>query len=104
VHQLNGWQWDLFAYKVTGGVSYFAFVDAGLAPDLSAGFITITLRAPESHDAPNLFPDAPLDLPAGSTCAEDGAASPATQVSGVAVVLRDWKPFPGANLRDPNVR
>ena len=48
-------------------------------------------------EAANLFSTTPPDLPAGSTCAEDGKPSTVIQAAGVPLEVKDWLPFPGAS-------
>jgi hypothetical protein len=89
----DGFQWVVYAYKIAGGVSYWASLSAASVHHLGA-FIDVVLRAPGERDPANLFAARPAALPTGPTCAEDKVAANATQEAGVPVQIKDWWPFP----------
>jgi hypothetical protein len=64
------WLFDAFAYKVIGGVSYFAHV-AGMATDTGTAQVYFTLLAPNEHESvTNLFPDTPPAVSPSANCVE----------------------------------
>ncbi|MGH8919541.1 MAG: hypothetical protein ACRD0H_14625 [Actinomycetes bacterium] len=66
---LDEWGWSATAYTHVDGVSYWALL-SGMAVRKGIGGVSIRLRAPNVDDPPDLFPDRPANLPAGSTCIE----------------------------------
>jgi len=98
----EAWQEIVLVNKVLDGVSYWGMVSSAIAEQRGA-YIDVVMRAPNAHETANLFPVAPPDLPAGSTCAEDGKPSTAVQAAGVPLIVKDWDPFPGASkASDPH--
>jgi hypothetical protein len=89
----DGFQWVVYAYKIAGGVSYWASLTAASVHHLGA-YIDVVLRAPGERDPANLFGTRPAALPAGPTCAEDKVAANATQEAGIPVQVKQWWPFP----------
>jgi hypothetical protein len=100
VPQYGTWEEIVMVNKVVDGVSYWGMLVAAIL-DESGAFINLVLRAPSARDEANLFPTAPPELPAGSTCAEDGKPSTMVEAAGVPVVVKDWLPFPSAS-RSPD--
>jgi hypothetical protein len=98
----EAWQEIVLVNKVLDGVSYWGMVSSAIAEQRGA-YIDVVMRAPNARETANLFPVAPPDLPAGSTCAEDGKPSTAVQAAGVPLIVKDWDPFPGASkASDPH--
>jgi hypothetical protein len=98
----EAWEEIVLVNKVLDGVSYWGMVSSAIAEKRGA-YIDVVMRAPNARETPNLFPTAPPDLPAGSTCAEDGKPSTAVQAAGVPLIVKDWDPFPGASrAADPH--
>ena len=92
----NYWQEIVLVNKVLDGVSYWGMISSAILEKRGA-YIDVVMRAPNARETANLFPTAPPDLPAGSTCAEDGKPSTAVQAAGVPLIVRDWDPFPAAS-------
>jgi hypothetical protein len=100
VPQYDGWEEVVMVNKLSDGVSYWGMLVATIIDD-SGAFINLTMRAPNVRDVANLFPVPPPQLPAGSTCAEDGKTSTTLQAAGVPVLIKDWLPFP-AQSKSPD--
>jgi hypothetical protein len=90
------WEEIVLVNKVLDGVSYWGMVSSAILEKRGA-YIDVVMRAPNARETANLFPTAPPDLPAGSTCVEDGKPSAAVQAAGVPLIVKDWDPFPGAS-------
>lgn len=70
----SSWNWEITAYKHVSGVSYWSNLTGAAVPS-GLGFIDIALRAPNVDDPPDLFPNRPAGLPAGSSCIEQPGIS-----------------------------
>jgi hypothetical protein len=90
------WEEIVLVNKVLDGVSYWGMVSSAILETQEA-YVDVLMRAPNAREAANLFSTAPPDLPAGSTCAEDGKPSTVIQAAGVPLEVKDWLPFPGAS-------
>jgi hypothetical protein len=103
VPRADGHEWLVAAYKITGGVSYWALVMAAKVEEDAA--VNVVLRAPNARDEPNLLPSAPDPVPTDRACAEDGTPGTEIEQAGTPLVVRDWLPFPGQDRTpSPNVR
>jgi hypothetical protein len=101
IEPVDGYQWAVFAYRISAGVSYWAELSAGIVTAQEA-YIDVVLRAPEDRDPADLFTTAPPALAAGTTCAEDGRATTKIQEDGLPILVRDWYPFPTqSHVPDP---
>ena len=94
------WQSIALAYRIDNGVSYYAQITTEFNDRTGDGWIDLVLRAPESHDPSNLFPDAPKPLAAKATCLDDGVDTRDVQELGSTEYMRDWYPFP-SQTRSP---
>ena len=91
------WLFDAFAYKVIGGVSYFADVQ-GMATDTGTAQVYFTLLAPNEHEtATNLFPDRPAAVSPGANCVESPVEPTALTHAGPILAMFDSGPKPGTS-------
>ncbi|MGQ0778576.1 MAG: hypothetical protein ACT4NY_29885 [Pseudonocardiales bacterium] len=81
---LDEWGWSVTAYTHVDGVSYWSLL-SGLAVRKGIGGVSIRLRAPNVDDPPDLFPDRPAGLPAGSTCIEQPGVPPVNVEQGARI-------------------
>jgi hypothetical protein len=101
VTRSTGYQWLVFGYKITGGVSYWSMLVAKITDGGLDASVDVILRAPESRDPANLLTAAPKALDPAATCAEDGKDATTVEQAGTPIVVRDWYPFP-AQSHSPN--
>ncbi|MGH3937180.1 MAG: hypothetical protein ACRDTG_00875 [Pseudonocardiaceae bacterium] len=80
----DSWAWYITAYTHVGGVSYWADLTGG-AFRAGDGFVDILLRSPNVDDPPDLLPDRPAGLPAGSTCIEQSGVPPVNVEQGTRI-------------------
>ncbi len=78
------WEWSATAYIHVDNVSYWAQL-SGAAVREGRGSVGIMVRAPNVDDPPDLFPDRPPGLPAGSTCIEQPGVPPVNVEQGTRV-------------------
>ncbi len=102
VQRAEGHEWLAAAYKITGGVSYWALV-LGAQVDGDAA-VNVVLRAPNAQDNANLIRATPDPIPTDRACAEDGRLGTEIEQAGTPVLVRDWLPFPAeSHSPNPNV-
>ena len=91
------WLFDAFAYKVIGGVSYFADVQ-GMATDTGTAQVYFTLLAPNEHETvTNLFPDSPPAVSPSANCVESPVEPTALTHNGPILAMFDSGPQPGTS-------
>jgi len=93
------WQFDAFAYKVIGGVSYFAGVQ-GMATDTAQAYVA--LLTPNEHETvTNLFPDRPPAVSPSANCLESPVEPTTLTHDGPILAMFDCGPKPGTSAPPP---
>ena len=91
------WLFDAFAYKVIGGVSYFADVQ-GMATDTGTAQVYFTLLAPNEHETvTDLFPDRPAAVSPSANCVESPIEPTTLTHAGPILAMFDSGPQPGTS-------
>jgi hypothetical protein len=95
--ETDRWLFDAFAYKVVGGVSYFADVQ-GMATNTGNAQVYFTLLAPNEHETvTNLFTDAPPAVSATTNCVESPVEPTASAHVGPILAMSTDGPQPGVS-------
>ncbi len=91
------WLFDAFAYKVIGGVSYFADVQ-GMATDTGTAQVYFTLLAPNEHESvTNRFPDSPPAVSPSANCVESPVEPTKLTHAGPILAMFDSGPRAGSS-------